>query len=239
MKKWIAVLSFLFVSQPLFPQARPAKNIKQIDSLLQRVYSDSLPGISIGILQNGSVLFTHGYGVKNINSKERITPATNFNIASLTKQFTALAILQLAEQNKLSLRDKLSRFFPAMNRRIADSINVQQLLSHTSGVYDHYNYVDTKGLQHGHDKDVYKAIANLDSLYFTPGTKFRYSNTAYCLLALVVEKVSGLSYHEYLKRYIFHPAGMEKTRVWNETVAIPDEATGYDRDSTSGQLIPS
>lgn len=231
--KWITV--FLFSILCFASNAQ--KN--SIDSLLHSTYPDSLPGISVAIMQNNQLVFTHNYGVANLTNKTPITETTNFNIASLTKQFTALAILQLAEQKKLSLDDKLSRFFPDMNRQVADSITIKQLLTHSSGLTDHYDYVDTKNIQHGHDSDVYKAIKNVSKLYFTPGTTFRYSNTSYCLLALIVERVSGVSYPDYMKTYIFQPAGMKNTIVWNEKERIINEAKGYDRDSATLQFLSS
>ena len=239
MKKWIAALSFLLLAQMLCAQAGNNITRQKIDSLLRTIYSDSLPGISIGIVQNNALFFEHSYGVRDIKAKTPITANTNFNIASLTKQFTALAILQLSEQKKLSLTDKISLFFPDMNKKVADRITIQQLLTHTSGLYDHYNYVNTKGLQHGYNRDVYNAIKNLDSLYFISGSRFRYSNTGYCLLALVIEKISGISYNDYIKKYIFHPAGMKNTLVWNETATVSNEAKGYDKDSATGNFILS
>ena len=211
----------------------------KIDSLLRTIYADSLPGISLAVIQNGNTIFEESYGVRNIATKEKITAKTNFNIASLTKQFTAVAILQLAEKKQLSLNDKLSRFFPDMNKKVADIITVQQLLTHTSGIQDHYNYVNTKGLQHAHNKDVYNAIKNVDSLYFTPGTKFRYSNTGFCLLALIIEKESGLSYNDYMQQNVFLKAGMKSTTIWSENQNILHPATGYDKDSATNRFITS
>ena len=128
-------------------------NTKKVDSLLKCVYADDLPGASIAIVHHGKVIFKNSYGVREINSKEKISASTNFNIASLTKQFTAMGILQLAEKNKLSLNDKLNRFFPEMNPKLADAITVKQLLTHSSGIPDHYDYTNTKNLHHAHDSD--------------------------------------------------------------------------------------
>ena len=86
-------------------------------------------------------------------------------------------------------------------------------------------------MKHAHNIDVYNAIKNIDSTYFTPGSKFRYSNTAYCLLALIIEKLSGLSYNKYMKENVFKPAGMVNTIVWNENAAIKNQVTGYEWDS--------
>jgi CubicO group peptidase (beta-lactamase class C family) len=86
-------------------------------------------------------------------------------------------------------------------------------------------------MKHAHDSDVYYAIENVDTTYFTPGTKFRYSNTGYCLLALVIEKISGMSYNNYMMKNIFQPAGMKHTIVWNENATLANEVTAYERDS--------
>ena len=239
MNKWIAALLFLLHFQTAQSQRLGVKNDKKIDSLLHTIYTDSLPGISLLVMQNNNPIFEGGYGVRNIQTKEKISAKTNFNIASLTKQFTAIAILQLAEKQKLSLSDKLSRFFPRMNTKVADVVTVQELLTHTSGIRDHYDYSKTKGMQHAHNKDVYEAIKNVDSFYFTPGTKFRYSNTAYCLLALIIEKTSGISYNDYMKQNVFAKAGMKGTTIWSENKPIFQPATGYDNDSATHQFISS
>ncbi len=239
MKKYITAFSFLLIIQAVPAQRINKRSWVQTDSLLRTVYADSLPGIAVGILQKGSPPFEKSYGISSTESKEKITSLTNFNIASLTKQFTAMAVLQLEEQGRLSLSDKLNRFFPHMNPKVADNINLQQLLTHTSGIPDHYGFIDTKGMKHAHNKDVYEAIKNVDSLYFPPGTQFRYSNTGYCLLALVIEKASGLSYNEYMQKNIFAKAGMSHTLIWNEQINSKHSATGYDKDSTTGTFIPS
>jgi CubicO group peptidase (beta-lactamase class C family) len=184
-------------------------------------------------MKDDKIVFQKSYGIINIDIKQNITASSNFNICSLTKQFTAVAILQLAEKNKLTLNDKLSRFFPDMNKKVADVVTVKELLTHSSGIVDHYDYTNTTGMMHAHNIDVYKAIKNVDSTYFIPGTKFRYSNTAYCLLALIIEKLSGLNYNEYMKENIFKPAGMMHTIIWNENVPVNNEVTGYDLDSAS------
>ncbi len=210
----------------------------QIDSLLKTIYREDEPGVSIAILQNQKPVFKRNYGLENIESKEKISSSTAFNIGSLTKQFTAAAILQLAEKKKLFLDDKIGKFFPDLNKKIGSTITVQQLLTHSSGIIDHYNYADNT-LIHAHSKDVFAAIKNIDSTYFRKGSRFRYSNTAYCLLALIVEKSSGISYSAYMKKNIFQPLKMSHTTVWNEREKITGEATGYEDDSASNSFIKS
>jgi D-alanyl-D-alanine carboxypeptidase len=228
MKIFMLSLSFLIQSHIALSQVN---NTKKVDFLLKAVYAVDAPGASVAIIEEGKIIFKKGYGITNIDTKENISSSTNFNIASLTKQFTALAVLQLAEKNKLSLMDKLSRYFPEMNKKMADIITVKELLTHSSGIIDHYDYADTKNMHHAHNIDVFNAIKNIDSTYFVPGTRFRYSNTAYCLLALIIEKTSGIPYNEYLEKNIFEPAGMKHTTVWNEKKIIFSPATGYERNS--------
>ncbi len=212
---------------------QPAFNLNEqkIDSLLSKTYPAHLPGISIGIVENGKTVYKKSYGISNISTGNKLTASSNFNICSLTKQFTAIAILQLQQKHLLSLNNKISRFFPDMNKQLADVITVKQLLTHTSGIPDHYAYINTKGMRHAHNIDVYNAAKHADSTYFTPGTKFRYSNTAYCLLALIIEKLSGKTYNDYMAEYVFKPAGMQHTVIWNEKAIIQNEVTGYERDS--------
>jgi D-alanyl-D-alanine carboxypeptidase len=224
---------FIIISLSFFQSIaqQPTFILQKIDSLLSRTYNDTLPGISIAILQQGKTVFRKSYGIASITTRKKLSDSANFNICSLTKQFTAIAILQLEQKGLLSLKDKLSRFFPGMNKKIAEVITIQQLLTHTSGIPDHYSYINTTDMHHAHDSDVYNAIKSIDTTYFTPGTKFRYSNTGYCLLALIIEKVSGMRYNDYLVKNIFEPAGMKHTVVWNEHATISNEVTAYERDS--------
>ncbi|HEX5152318.1 MAG TPA: serine hydrolase domain-containing protein [Parafilimonas sp.] len=227
-----ATFIVIFFCMYVYSSAQQNNN-DTIDSLLQSTYSDSLPGASIAIVKDNKTIFQKSYGVTDIATKRHIEASSNFNICSLTKQFTAVAILQLEEKHLISLDDKLSRFFPEMNQRVADVITIQELLTHSSGIIDHYDYTKTENMKHAHNIDAYNAIKNIDSTYYIPGTQFRYSNTAYCLLALIIEKLSGMSYSEYMEDNIFKPAGMMNTIVWNENAAIKNQVTGYDWDSTA------
>lgn len=213
-----------------------ANRQRQIDSLLETMYKTDAPGISISIIRDGTPIFKHGYGIANLQTKTSLDSKTSFNIGSLTKQFTAFAILQLAESKKLSLDDHISKFFPALNRKVAETITVKELLTHSSGIIDHYELTETKNLKHAHINDVLNAIQNADSTYFVPGSHFRYSNTAYCLLSLIIEKISGMSFAQYLRKNIFLPLGMKQTVIWNEKVVIKNEASGYEFDSTTNNF---
>ena len=212
---------------------------RQVDSLLQTIYRTDAPGISISIIKDGSRIFENSYGLADLKTKKRLDSNTSFNIGSLTKQFTAFAILQLAEKKKLTLDDHISKFFPTLNKKVAETITVKELLTHSSGIIDHYELTATKNLPHAHIHDVLDAIQNTDSTYFMPGSYFRYSNTAYCLLSLIIEKISAMSYAEYLRKNIFVPLGMKQTVVWNEKEDIKNEASGYELDSTTNEFRKS
>jgi CubicO group peptidase (beta-lactamase class C family) len=212
------------------------KNQPQVDSLLKTIYKSDAPGISISIIKDGALVFRNSYGMANPETKTLLDSKTNFNIGSLTKQFTAFGILQLAENKKLSLDDRLDKFFPTLNKRVAHEITVKELLTHSSGIVDHYDLSDTKNMRHAHINDVLNAIKNIDSTYFVPGSHFRYSNTAYCLLSLIIEKTSGMSYAEYLRKNIFTPLEMKQTVVWNEKEKIENEARGYEYDSATNSF---
>lgn len=238
MKNYLIALLWLIMATKASAQIAVAQ-VKRVDSLLSSIYSATSPGISIGIVAGGKTLFTKGYGIKDIVTKEHNSSSTNFNIASLTKQFTAMAVLQLAEQHKLSLTDNLTAYLPTLNKNVAGKITIQQLLTHSSGLIDHYDYADSKNLKHAHNIDVFNAIKNIDSTYFEPGSHFRYSNTAFCLLALIIEKASGMRYNDYMKEHVFKPAGMTHTAVWNEHETVYSPTTGYTLDSATNSFRKS
>ncbi len=234
----VFLLLFVFtrgVAQP----PNTSKEQLQIDSLLKTIYKTDAPGISISIIEKGNLIIKNGYGIADLETKTALNSKTNFNIGSLTKQFTALAILQLAESKKLSLDDHLDKFFPRLDKKVAEIVTVKELLTHSSGIIDHYDLTNTKNMKHAHINDVLNAIKNTDSTYFAPGSHFRYSNTAYCLLSLIIEKVSGVSYAQYLKKNIFMPLEMKKTVVWSEKEKIENEASGYEFDSAANSFKKS
>jgi alpha-L-fucosidase len=198
------------------------------DSLMSSIYTDGKPGAAIAVIKDGSVAFKKGYGIADLDSKAWITPSTNFNICSMTKQFTAYAILQLQREGKLSLDDKLSRFFPAFTPKVADIVSVRHLLSHSSGIKEHYSYVDRTLYREFWDKDVLRILGSVDSLNFPPGSRYLYSNAAFCLLSQIIEKVSGETYPSYVANHLFAPLGMMHSSVIQPDFTIADRAFGYE-----------
>jgi CubicO group peptidase (beta-lactamase class C family)/alpha-L-fucosidase len=203
------------------------------DSLMSSIYKNENPGAAIAVVKNGSVVFKRGYGVRDIENRVRITPSTNFNICSMTKQFTAYAILQLQRAGKLSLDDKLSRFFPDFAPAVANAVTVRQLLTHSSGIKEHYSYVNKTQYKEFWDKDVLRTLSSVDSVNFPSGSRYRYSNAAFCLLSQIIEKVSGESYPGYICKHLFLPLKMTRSNVIQPEFAIADRAIGYEFEKDS------
>lgn len=233
----LCLLPFCTMAQPL------SKSMDQIFN----TYNSPNPGVAVAIIQNGKILFNKSYGLSNVEEGIKVTDQSNFRLASVSKQFTAAAILQLIRKGKLTLQTKLSDCFPQLPA-YAQQITIQQLLTHTSGILDYDENIDES--DHStqiSDEGVLKACLLFDKTYFVPGTAYQYSNTAYVLLGLIIEKYSGLSFPAYLSTYIFKPLQMRNTLAYiNGLNTIKNRAYGYskikdvwvrkDQSSTSATL---
>ncbi len=207
-----------------------------IDSLMKKYYASNLPGAVIAIQQHQVILFKKGYGQADLKTLMPIGPDDNFNIGSLTKQFTAYALLDLCFKGKLSLSDTIGKFF-TLPAAVA-SVKISELLSHSSGIPDHYGFTDTNLVKHATDKDVLRAVQKSDTMYFISGTRYRYSNTAYCLLGMLIEKISGMSYPDFLKKNIFEPIDIRDASVFKMDQPVSKRVIGYER-GTDGNFIKS
>jgi D-alanyl-D-alanine carboxypeptidase len=229
-------LLLLFLVPSLFMVAQAQHEAVRLDSLTSSLYKNGIPGAAIAVIKGGNVVFRKGYGVADLATMATITPSTNFNICSMTKQFTAYAVLQLQHAGKLSLDDRLSRFFPEFTPRIANSITVRHLLTHSSGLREHYDYVDRTKYQEFWDKDVLAALKDVDTLNFPPGSRYRYSNAAFCLLSQIIEKVSGEPYPVYIRDHVLAPVGMKRSAMIQPDFSITDRAMGYDCENDTIRL---
>jgi CubicO group peptidase (beta-lactamase class C family) len=200
-----------------------------LDALFAPYDSSNAPGATVGIVQDGDLVFSKGYGLANLETEEPTTPETNFRLASVTKQFTAACVLMLVEAGKLTLATPLSELLPEFPD-YADDITVERLLEHTSGLADYESlYPDTQTVQLT-DADVAGLVADADSTYFPPGSTHQYSNSGYAVLATIVEKISGASFAEYLESNIFGPLGMDATVAHEKGVSeVERRAYGYSR----------
>lgn len=218
----LILLFLLPVSFMLNAQDRSA-----IDQLMQP-YNNG-PGAALVIIKNGKIIFKKDYGMAVLEKGISVSSATNFRLASVSKAFTAAAVLQLREQGKLTLDMKLTDIFEGFPEF---GITVKHLLNHTSGLQDYENFVnDTTLIGQVKDKEVLEIVKKLDSTYFPAGAQFRYSNTGYALLALVVEKFSGMSFATYLSKNIFKPLRMKSTVAYQKGISnVKDRAYGYVQD---------
>jgi CubicO group peptidase (beta-lactamase class C family) len=197
----------------------------QIDALM-RDYAGSVPGASVLVIRDGETVVRRSYGLANLEEKASASPDTNYRLASLTKQFTAAAILLLAQDQRLTLDDRVRQWLPSLPAA-ADKITVRHLLTHTSGLIDYEDVMEgtTVPLR---DADVLRLLEKHDRLNFQPGTGYRYSNSGYALLALTVERASGQTFATFLRDRIFKPLGMSKTVALEEGVSsVRNRAYGY------------
>ena len=216
----------------IFPPGTLAPDLA--DLYLASGISAESPGFSVLVSRDGKKLFCRGYGLARVKEKLAAGPDTPFRIGSVTKQFTSAAILKLREDGKLDVSDKLSKFFPGFPR--GDEVTLHHLLSHTSGIH---SYTDTPGFIKGVTSPV-KATVLVEKIReepydFEPGQRFKYSNSGYFLLGLIVEKASGKPYGEYLREKFFKPLGMKNTGVHQCGSEPAGEALGYTRSGKSYQ----
>jgi CubicO group peptidase (beta-lactamase class C family) len=200
---------------------------RRINRLFADYTGPGKPGAAVMVIHKSKVLHARGYGLADVDKGIPVDTNTNFRLASVTKQFTALCVLMLIERNQLSLDDALSQHlpeFPAYGREIT----IRQLLNHTSGLLDYEDLISSNTTLPVLDQNVLQLMLNTDRTYFPPGTSYRYSNTAYALLAMIVEKVSGQTFASFLRKNIFEPLGMNHTLAYEEGLSmIPNRAYGH------------
>ncbi|QCK15807.1 serine hydrolase domain-containing protein [Mangrovivirga cuniculi] len=188
--------------------------IKLLDSIATKDVPENAPGIATAIIQDGEVIYEKYAGLADLSDSTRIKNSTRFNIASNGKQFTALAVLKLIDQNKLNLSDDVRKWIPDLYPDIKEKITVRNLLNHTSGVRDCYDLWSLQGYtwwkESFDNADVLQLMRKQSELNFKPGTEYLYSNTNYILLALIVEKVSNKTFVEYTNE-MFEQLNMPNT----------------------------
>ena len=200
-----------------------------VDSLMAKYDRAEGPGASVVVIHDGKVAYMHAYGLANVEDRVQATTETDYRLASLTKQFTATAIMLLAEDGKLRYDDRVIDLLPGFPAYARD-VTVRQLLTHTSGLWAYEDFVPDTATIQVKDRDVLALLARADSTYFTPGSAFRYSNSGYAVLALIVERVSGMPFARFLHDRIFEPLGMDSSVAYEKDVSrVPSRAYGYSR----------
>ena len=239
MTRLVALLPLLLVGC-FTPRSNPSPGghsprlMRDVDSILAAYASPDGPGASVAVVKDGRVVAERSYGLADLESRIPITERTNFRLASLTKQFTATAVMLLVTEGKLSLDQRASDVLPELPS-YAHGITIRQLLTHTSGIWAYENFVPDTQTYQVKDRDALTLIGRADSLYFAPGSAFRYSNTGYALLALIAERTSHERFADFLRERIFQPLGMDSTVAYENGIStVPNRAYGYTATAGGG-----
>ena len=215
-------------------RADPVSIRHTVDSLANAfIARHEAPGVSIVVIRGRDTLVSQGYGLADLENGVPATPHTVYRIGSITKQFTSAAVLQLVEAGRVKLDDSIGAYLPTLPARWRPA-TVRQLLNHTSGIPS-YTDIGQRWLKRMGEKmspDSLVALTANDTLWFAPGKSWRYDNSGYVVLGMLVEKVSGKAYDQYLKERLFTPLGLSETMYCYNAPIIPHRAQGYGRDSS-------
>lgn len=219
---WLLAMSLTCLAQPL-----SAVDERYIDSLMQGYYETDGPGAALLVAKGGEVLYRKAFGQANLELGVPHTPESVFRVGSITKQFTALCVLQLAEAGKLKLSDDIRAYLPDYDTHGRD-ITIQHILTHTSGITSYTEKADfgEKLIQYYSKEDLVDYFMG-DSLLFEPGTDWSYCNSGYVLAGVIVEKLSGQTLGEYMQKHIFDPLDMKDTHIGTYSRVIPRAVNGY------------
>ncbi len=218
MKKICLVLLCLFVfKENLF------SSTENIDEFVnQYIKKKHIPGVAVLVRQNGNIVLSKGYGYSNLEHMVPVKPETIFQSGSVGKQFTATAVMILYEDGKLQLTDPITKYLKVP--KSWDKIKINHLLTHTSGLGD---YPETFDLKKDYTSDELLKMVTSQKPKFEPGEEFSYSNLGYLTLGVLITKLSGKFYGDFLQERVFKPLGMDHTRIINEHDLIPNRAAGY------------
>ena len=216
----------------------------RLDGILKPLFPADEPGAAVLVMQGDSILYDKGFGLARLdhdylreigfsgtvpkNNFPQIDGDTRFNIASVSKQFTAVAVLQLVQEGKISLEDPVGKYFPEYTHELWQEVKLEHLLSHSSGIPDERGYLTREQKIEGDEILATEYLKNLDHLRFAPGTAYEYINPSFVLLGQLVEKVSGEPFTEYVLKHVFNPAGMDKTYYFDRNNQDPEAAHGYE-----------
>ena len=225
-------------------QARATPDGGALASKVNEIFAEydktSSPGCTVGLYQGAQILYRHAYGMANLDHDVKLKPASVFHVASVSKQFTAAAILLLAGEGKLSIDDDVRKYIPELPD-FGERITIRHLANHTSGIRDQWALLGLAGWRYSRDlitdDDVLDLLARQKDLNFKPGERHVYSNSGYTLMAIIVSRVSGKSFREFTSERIFKPLGMVNTHFRdNFNEIVKDQAYGYARDGGEMRL---
>jgi CubicO group peptidase (beta-lactamase class C family) len=209
-----------------------APNPSTIDAIFQDLTKPSSPGCALGVYRDGAVIYAKGYGLANIEENAAISPQTVFDVASMSKQFTAASILLLQKQGNLAISDDIRKYIPEIPN-YGHTITILNLLNHTSGLRDYLSLMELAGINTDSvttDEDALAFIVRQKSLNFAPGDEWLYSNTGFFMLSIIVKRVSGEPLRDFAAEHIFRPLGMTHTEYRQDhTSLVANRAPAYEQ----------
>ncbi len=229
------VFAFLAIALPGRPadaqRAARAPTTARLDSLARAfLASGRTPGVSVFVLRGSDTLFLRGYGFADLEDSTRATPRTVYRIGSITKQFTSALVMQLVQEGRIALDDTIQKFlpgYPAQGHRVT----IRQLLTHTSGIksYTELGAEGARVMRLDLPEDTLIAMFAAKPFDFEPGQRYRYNNSGYYLLGVILERVTGRTYEQLLQERLFAPLGLRDTRYCSTRPVVPRRAQGYER----------
>ena len=198
-----------------------------VDSLFAAYTGSDVPGASVVVIRDGKVIVRRAYGMADLERRVSAVPETDYRLASVSKQFTAMAVMLLAKDGKLRYDQPVRDFLPELPAATR-AVTVRHVLNHTSGLWDYEDLVPESRTTQLDDRDVLSLLGSKDSLYFSAGSEYRYSNSGYVLLGMIVSRVSGMTLPQFLRARIFEPLGMQASVAHVEgSDTVARRAFGY------------
>jgi len=236
LRLWICSILAIALSCPMYSQDKAG----QIDQLMQKYHEMTLFNGSVLVAENGEVIFKKGYGLANMEWDIPNEADTKMRLGSITKQFTSMLIMQLVEDGKIDLQDKITTYLPDYRKETGEQVTVHHLLTHTSGIPSYTslpNFFDEIS-RDPYPVDEFIKLYCSGDLEFEPGTQFKYNNSGYFLLGAIIEKVSGQSYEEALQKQILEPVGLKNTGYDHHSTILKKRAAGYTKSFNSYSNAP-
>jgi CubicO group peptidase (beta-lactamase class C family) len=212
----------------------------RVDAVFSRFDKPDSPGCALAVIRDGQIIYERGYGMSNLEYGIPISPSSIFHIASISKEFTAMSVLMLAQQGKLSLDDDVRKYVPEVPD-FGHLITIRHLIHHTSGLRDQWSLLELAGWREDDvitEGDILDLVSRQKGLNFKPGDEHLYSNTGYTLLAVIVKRVSGQSLREFADANIFKPLGMSRTHFHDDhSMLVKDRTSAYQPRSGGGLKV--
>jgi D-alanyl-D-alanine carboxypeptidase len=236
----IAALSAVAQSPSPQGSVKPEASVaKEIDSYLGSLVAENKLSGAVLVAKDGVTVASKAAGIANKATGAPIDLDTKFNLGSMNKMFTAVAIAQLAQAKRLSFDDLISKHLPDYpNKEVADKVTIHHLLTHTSGMGLYWNEKFLAQREKLVTVAAHLPLFASDPLSFAPGEKFQYSNSGYMVLGAIIEKVSGQDYYSYVQEHVYKPAGMSDTGFYEPGKEIPNLAVGYTKMGMDGKPLP-